>query len=143
MNLIKISSSAIEVTWPYIKEFVKKPLEKGRGEYELTDVYNALINGQLDLWVGVEDGEGIIGIMVTQVIHYPQFKALSIPFIGTKPHTMRLWFDYSWDSERSPILKYAKENNIKRIEGWAREGWTRITEKYGFKKYRTILIKEI
>jgi hypothetical protein len=51
MELIQINSNAIEVTWPYVKDLVQKPLDRSLGERDLEDVYNSLIHSQLVLWI--------------------------------------------------------------------------------------------
>jgi hypothetical protein len=142
MKLLRIETNAIAVTWPYIKEYVEKPLKRNTGESTLEDVFNCLLRGQANLWVGVEDNEGIIGILITEFIFYPQYKALCLKYIGTKPHTIDKWLDYSWQPD-SPILEYAKQNQVKRIEGCARDGWLKLIEKYNFKKYYTVVTKDL
>jgi len=142
MGLIKINSNAIEVTWPYVKDFVQKPIDRTLGERNVEDIYYSLIHEQLTLWVAVDKEDGIIGVLITQLLFHPQYKVLALPFIGAKPHTINKWFLKSWEKD-SPLLQYARENNCKRIEGYARDGWLKMIEKIGFKKYHTIVTKDI
>ena len=142
MELIKINSNAIEVTWPYVKDLVQKPIDRTLGEQNLEDVYNSLIHGQTILWIAVNKEDGILGVMITQLLFHPQYKVLALPLIGAKPHTINKWFLKSWEKD-SPLLQYARENNCKRIEGYARDGWLKMIEKIGFKKYNTIVTKEV
>jgi hypothetical protein len=51
--------------------------------------------------------DGILGVMITQLVHHPQYKVLLISLIGAKPHTINKWFFKSWEKD-SPILQYAK-----------------------------------
>lgn len=142
MELIKINSNTIEVTWPYVKDLVQKPLDRSLGESNLQDVYNSLIHGQLILWIAVNEEEGIMGVMITQVVHHPQYKLLLIYLVGSKPHTINKWLDWSWQ-RGSPLLEYAKENNCKRIEAYVRSGWLKFLKKHGFKKCNTVVTKEV
>ena len=142
MELIKINSNAIEVTWPYVKDLVQKPLDRSLGERDLQDVYNSLVHSQLVLWIAVNKEDGILGVMITQLLFHPQYKVLALPLIGAIPHTINKWFLKSWEKD-SPLLQYARENNCKRIEGYARDGWLKMIEKIGFKKYNTIVTKEV
>jgi hypothetical protein len=142
MELIQINSNAIEVTWPYVKDLVQKPLDRSLGERDLQDVYNSLVHSQLVLWIAVNKEDGILGVMITQLLFHPQYKVLALPLIGAKPHTINKWFLKSWE-KNSPLLQYARENNCKRIEGYARDGWLKMIEKIGFKKYNTIVTKEV
>jgi hypothetical protein len=142
MELIKINSNAIEVTWPYVKDLIQKPLDRTLGEQNLQDVYTSLINEQTILWVAVNKEDGIIGVLITQLLFHPQYKVLALPLIGAKPHTINKWFLKSWEKDSS-LLQYARENNCKRIEGYARDGWLKMIEKIGFKKYNTVVTKEV
>ena len=142
MELIKINSNAIEVTWPYVKDLVKKPIDRTLGERNVEDIYYSLIHEQLTLWVAVDKEDGIIGVLITQLLFHPQYKVLALPLIGAKPHTINKWFLKSWEKD-SPLLQYARENNCKRIEGYARDGWLKMIEKIGFKKYHTIITKDV
>jgi hypothetical protein len=142
MELIKINSNAIEVTWTYVKDLVQKPIDRTLGERNVDDIYYSLIHEQLTLWVAVDKEDGIIGIMITQILFHPQYKVLALPLIGAKPHTINKWFFKSWEKD-SPLLQYARENNCKRIEGYARDGWLKMIEKIGFKKYNTVVTKDV
>ena len=142
MELIKINSNAIEVTWPYVKDFVQKPIDRTLGERNVEDIYYSLIHEQLTLWVAVDKEDGIIGVLITQLLFHPQYKVLALPLIGAKPHTINKWFLKSWEKD-SPLLQYARENNCKRIEGYARDGWLKMIEKIGFKKYNTVVTKDV
>jgi len=142
MELIKINSNAIAITWPYVKDLVQKPIDRTLGERNVDDIYYSLIHEQLTLWVAVDKEDGIIGIMITQILFHPQYKVLALPLIGAKPHTINRWFFKSWEKD-SPLLQYARENNCKRIEGYARDGWLKMIEKIGFKKYNTVVTKEV
>ena len=142
MELIQINSNAIEVTWPYVKDLVQKPLDRSLSERDLQDVYNSLVHSQLVLWIAVNKEDGILGVMITQLLFHPQYKVLALPLIGAKPHTINKWFLKSWEKD-SPLLQYARENNCKRIEGYARDGWLKMIEKIGFKKYNTVVTKEV
>ena len=87
MELIQINSNAIEVTWPYVKDLVQKPLDKSLGERDLEDVYNSLIHDQIVLWVATDKEDGIMGIMITQIVHHPQYKLLLISLVSVSTKT--------------------------------------------------------
>lgn len=143
MNLVKIETKAIPPIWSYVEEFVKLPLNESLGERTVEDVFNSLIQGHLDLWICVDKNEGILGILITQVVFYPQFKSLCLYLIGSKPHTIDKWYSQTWDNNNNEILKFCRKNNIKYIEGYARKGWLKIIKQHGFKEYRTVVIKEV
>ena len=142
MELIRIEPIGIQTIFPYVVKYLEKPLDRTSGENSLNDIYSYLINGQQQLWVLIKKDVGIIGACTTQFVDYPQFRIMSIPLVGTEPHTIKEWFEYTMN-DKSPLMQWAKENNAKYVEGYVREGWVKFTEKYNFKKYHTTIKKEL
>ena len=79
MKLIRIEQNCVEVTWPYVKHFIKKPVDRSMNERDIDDVYLSLLHNQMQLWVLASEEEGILGACITQLIQYPKYKALSLP----------------------------------------------------------------
>ena len=46
-------------------------------------------------------------------------------------------------NEITNLREYCKENNISHIETAGRDGWTRLFKNKGYKKYYTVLVKEL
>jgi len=144
LELIRIPQNCVKVTWPFIVQYVFKPLKKlGKGEKKIEDVYESLLNGHQELWVLVDkDIDSIIGMCTTQVIKHPQYNVLGIPLVGTDPHTIDKWYNLTM-SDTSPLIAWAKENKAVRIEGYIRDGWLKFVKNYDFKKYYTVITKEV
>jgi len=147
-KIIKISPNAIEITFPYVTEYIEEGLDRANGERSLEQVYAQLLAGQLALWIAIgyaskkDKKESIMGAMITQLIQYPNTRVLALPYIGSKPHTIHKWFGPAWGDD-SPILEYAKATGCSRIEGYARDGWLKYIEPIGFKKAYITVQKEI
>ena len=142
MKLIRIEQNCVEVTWPYVKEFLKKPLDMSRGERDLDNIYLCLLGGQMQLWVlGIEE-EGICGACISQLIEYPNYKVLLVPWAGSKPHTIKKWYSYCLGAD-SPLEQYAKEQGAKRLEYPVRAGWLKYTKEHNFEKYYTTIVKDV
>ena len=62
--------------------------------------------------------------------------------MGGKTNNMDKWFDVFWDKD-SAIHTFAKENDAKRFECCGREGWVKVLAKVGFKKFCTVLTREV
>jgi hypothetical protein len=142
MEVTQIRSNCIEVTWPYVKDLLAKPLERNSGEYNLEDIYELLVNESMQLWLGLSKKNGIVVAAITQLNKYPRMNTVTIALVGAKTNTIDDWLDYCV-SDESAIVKYAKENNAKHIEIIARDGWKRKLEKFNYKKYATVLTKEL
>ena len=142
MKLIKIEANDVEATWPYVKDLLQKPIDRNLGEYSLEDAKKWLVNDQWHLWVIVSETDGIVVAATTQFIDFPMERRLGIFLIGSKKNTMKHWLELAW-KEDSPLFEFAKKNAVKRFQGCARDGWIKVSAKLGFKKYYTVLIKDI
>mgnify|MGYP003119315890 FL=1 len=141
MNFIKIQPQSIELIWPLVKDLVQKPVNQNLGEFNLEDVYNWLTNGYMHLWI-IGNEEEILVAVVTEFVAYPRETRLRIVLAGGKKNNMDKWFDIFWDKD-SEIHKFAKKNNVKRFEVCGRDGWLRVLARVGFKKFCTVLTREV
>ena len=141
MNFIKIQPQSIELIWPLVKDLVQKPVNQNLGEFNLEDVYNWLTNGYMHLWI-IGNEEEILVAVVTEFVVYPRETRLRIVLAGGKKNNMNRWFDIFWDKD-SEIHKFAKRNNVKRFEVRGRDGWLRVLARVGFKKFCTVLTREV
>jgi len=141
MNFIKIQPQSIELIWPLVKDLVQKPVNQNLGEFNLEDVYNWLTNGYMHLWI-IGNEEEILVAVVTEFVAYPRETRLRIVLAGGKKNNMNRWFDIFWDKD-SEIHKFAKRNNVKRFEVCGRDGWLRVLARVGFKKFCTVLTREV
>lgn len=128
--------------WPYVKELLEKPTKRNSGEFDLEDVKSWLLHGQQVLWVVVEETKGIVLAATTELVTYPKQKRLRVVLVGAKTGTMSSWLEYCWN-DSSPLSDYARLNKVDKFEIQGREGWIRALFKHGFKKYLTILTKDV
>lgn len=142
MRIIKISSDLIDPIWPYVKDLLQKPVELNQGEFDLEDVKQDLKTEAMDLWIAATTSEKILVAVTTQVVVFPKEKRLRIVLVGGRENRLDEWLD-ECISSNSDFVKWCRNNNIKRIESSGRDGWTPILAKHGFKKYYTVLTKDV
>ena len=143
MKLLLVEQQYIQATWHYVRELLQQPLDLNLGEFTSDDVYQWLLNGQMQLWVLVDPKfGGIILAAVTEFVTYPREKRLRMVLVGSKPNTIDHWLDFCWE-DNSALMQYAKDNGVKRFESTGRDGWTKVLGKVGFSKYYTVLTKEV
>ena len=142
MNLIRIEANAVDIIWPHVEDFLQSAINLNLGEFTIEDVKEYLVKGYMDLWVVNSQEDGTILAAVTEFIHYPREKRLRIFLVGAKKNTMIKWFRQCWQ-EDSELLRFARENDVKRCEALVRDGWIRLLPKIGFKKYYTVLTREV
>ena len=140
MIVYKAEPQYIDVLWPYVGPLLSKAIKHTIGEINLEDVKDWLKEEREQLWVIVdEQDKEIIGALTTQIYIYPNQKHLHLHLCGAKPNTMYKWIGV-WEK---PVKEFCKKNNISYIETAGRDGWTRVLQSKGYKKYYTVYVKEI
>jgi|TARA_R110002110_G_scaffold95837_2_gene247500 hypothetical protein len=143
MKLIKIQQNCTEITFPSVSHLLEKAIEHSDGEYKIHDILSSLLDGRLTLWVGCsEEYKRIVFAGVTSIINYPQYSALVVTHVGAEDNKFIKYIRDIWH-EDSELMKYAKLNNVKRVEILGRDGWLRVLDKVGFRKSYTALTKDI
>ena len=130
----------IDILWPFAEPLLEKAIKRTIGEVVLEDVKNWLKEQRQQLWLILDEEEQeIIVAFTTEIYHYPNQKHLRGHLWGAKKNTIKKWMD-EWSG---PVEKFCKENNISHIETAGRDGWTRALKNKGYKKYYTVLVKEL
>ena len=90
------------------------------GELAPEDFYEAITNGDMQLWTAIKDNE-IMASMVTQIVPYPRKRVLRIITIAAKDgHGMEKWYDFL------PMVEgFALNNGCSSLEAWTRKGMAR------------------
>jgi len=140
MVLHKVEQCHIEFVFPFVQHLLQKAVDTNLGETSLEDTKNNLLEGRQQLWICINElTEKIELALTTQIVYYPTQKHLQIHLTGAEPHTIDNWL-HSWSK---PLEDFCKENDIKFIECAGREGWIKVLGKLGYKKYVTVLVKEL
>jgi len=140
MVVYKVEQCHIEFIFPHVEHLLQKAINTNLGETTLKDTKRCLLHNQQQLWIGInEKTESIELAFTTQIVIYPTQKHLQIHLTGAEPHTLYNWL-HSWSK---PLEDFCRENDIKYIECAGREGWLKVLGKLGYKKYVTVLFKEV
>ena len=141
MKIIRIEANYIDVTFPLIEELLQKALKRNLGEITLDIVKGYCASGLQQLWLGVdEENKDIPLAFTTEIITYATGqKHLAIHLVAAKNHTIKKWIN-AWSE---PVESFCKENNVKYIQTFSRDGWLRAIKHLGYKKYYTSQVKEI
>lgn len=116
-----------EIFW-LIKDDLNNILVKAENGYDVNDVYNELVNGDMQLWL-VWDSENKThkGFVITEILERPQFKIGSV-FVMTGTERKR-WQYVAMQN----LMEYAKANGCHKAICLARKGWSKVFKAYGFK----------
>jgi hypothetical protein len=123
--------------WPVLSAFLHLAHEKGQGETSLTDYLMKILNCQAQCWV-VEEKDQIVGVGLSQILHYTQHKTLHL-------------IDFSGKSDAvtpeilSVVEEFALKHDCIALEQWGRRGWARMLPQKvpGFYEAYTVMRKDL
>jgi hypothetical protein len=137
MKITLLSPADALTWWPTLSEYLKKAMDTGQGESNLTDYMKKILNEQAHCWAIINDNK-IVGVGLTEILQYSQHKTLHI-------------IAYSGDSFEEQantfphIEEFARKFGCSAIEQWGRPGWAKVLPQYvpGFKQAYVVMRKEI
>ncbi len=127
--MIGIQSQDIPRLWPNVRHLVHKALKQGNGEYEESDIFDALIKANMQLWWGNET------ILITEIAVYPQKKAcIMLPAAGKSEEL----------GQGLPMLElWAKAQGCDAMQIYGRKGWKRALAEHGYADKHVHLRKQL
>ena len=130
-----IKGESVEVWWPLVEEYLNTALEYSLGEYSITDIKNACISKNMQLWVKI--GKQAKGAFVTKIAKYPQKNLLIVILLGGDEFQ-------EWRDEADALLNaFGKENNCEYVELFGRKGWGKMLKDIDYKEVTRLFAKEI
>jgi hypothetical protein len=126
MEVSLVPPELAEGLWPRIFPHLSRAAEYTFGRYEPEDIFDAVLSGQIHLWI-VIDGDEIIGITATRFWQYPRKKCLDMVFIAGDE-------GLSWkDAMLSVLQHWAYDNGCEVIESSGRPGFSRALKDDGYR----------
>ena len=141
MKFILVESKDVDTIWPLVRDLLQEAVDRNLGEFTLEDIRIWLLHNQMNLWI-IGNKDEIFLAVVTEFVIYPRETRLRIVLGGGKKNSIKKWFDIFWAKD-SIIHRFARDHNVKRFEVIGRDGLIKILGKVGFKKYSTVLTREV
>jgi len=130
-----IKGESVEVWWPLVEEYLNTALEYSLGEYSITDIKNACISKDMQLWVKL--GKETKGAFVTKIARYPQKNLLVVILLGGNEFV-------EWRDEADALLNaFGKQHNCEYVELFGRKGWGKMLKDIDYKEVTRLFAKEI
>jgi hypothetical protein len=115
----------IDQVWADIESYIEGAAKYTHGRYTADDIRQTFKEGGQQLWIAYDDK--IYGAVITEIVEYPQMRALIMHFTGGIELP-------KWKDEMLSVLRsFAKDANCKTIESFGRTGWKKVFSKDGFK----------
>lgn len=125
MNISLVLPEHYEAIWPDINDYMDGAAKYTHGRFKVEDIKHGLIKNNQQLWIAFDDN--IKGAVITEIIQYPQIRALIMHFTGG----IKL---PTWKDEMLKTLQsYARDKGCNTIESYGRRGWERVFKNDGFK----------
>lgn len=130
-----VPSTQIDLAWPVAKQFVQVALDRTEGEMSIKDVYNALLEQDMQLWILI-DGLNVIGALVTQIIVFPGVKACRYVTLGGDVHG-------DFEAITDLIEEWAATQGCERMEIIGRPGWAKALKDFGYRQAYSYVTKRV
>ena len=113
-----IQPEDVAYVWEEVAPLLDTVKEHTEGELETDDFLEPLTHGDMQLWIATE-GSKVHGVMVTQLIPYPQKKILRvISLAGDNFEELREF--------QEMIEAFAVKAGSTALEMWGRKGWKKL-----------------
>ena len=138
IGIVQIPQENIETVWNLVDESITKALAYSGHHFNTSDVYEACLSGNNQLWLAWDEEAKtkLKAVVVTRIIERPNSKVANI-FIYTGKNRK------DWQDGLHDIEKWAKSNECTHFETYARPGWSKILNKQGFKTTHYLLEKKL
>ena len=113
-----IQPEDVAYVWEEVAPLLDTVKEHTEGELETDDFLEPLTHGDMQLWIATE-GSTVHGVMVTQLVPYPQKKILRIiSLAGDNFEELRGF--------QEMIEAFAVKTGCTALEMWGRKGWKKL-----------------
>ena len=138
IGIVQIPQDNIETVWNLADESITKALAYSGHHFNTSDVYEACLSGDNQLWLAWDEEakKKLRGVMVTRIIIRPNTKVANI-FICTGRNRK------DWQDRLHEVEKWAKSNKCTHSETYARQGGSKLLNKQGCKTTHYLLEKKL
>lgn len=136
--IIRVPPDYLDGLWPVVSLRIEVALRHAQGELNVADVLELAKKGEAQVWtINGKDSKQLYGVAVTQVVNYPQMRAVRIVTLGG--HSLDKWARNLNDA----IEDFAREHGARRLEAFGRKGLVKMLEELAFRPAYVALVKEV
>ena len=126
VRISPVRPELVDVVWPAASDMLEPATDTSAGKIGIDDVYKSVVNGELVLWMILEDGVPM-AFYTTRLIEYPNRRAMAMDWVGGSG--LSSWLNAALDA----MEKHARANNCQHLEGFGKLAWGRILKRRGWK----------
>jgi hypothetical protein len=126
VRISPVRPELVDIVWPAASKMLELATDTSGGKFSIEGVHKAVINGELVLWMILEDGAPV-AFYTTRLVEYPNRRAMAMDWVGGSGLS-------SWRNEALDAMeKHARANKCQHLEGFGRAAWGRILKRRGWK----------
>lgn len=137
IEVFLVKPEQVSLVWGQVTQWLDKGEKFFRGYYKNDHIYNAILGGQMQLWIGYKNAQVKI-IMLTQLDFYPEGIQLRFTYIGGSVGSL---------AQVMPLFAKVElwgiEHGANKACVIGRDGWIKKLAKYGYQKKSVLLVKEL
>lgn len=137
MYCYRVPTAEVPEAWPHVAPLLQRALDQTYGEYDLDDIFALVLEEAQQLHVIGDLQHGIVAAATTEIVQYPQRRAVRIHLLGGELlNGWRAAFDRYMEQG-------ARERGADQIEFIGRPGWERVFRGTDKRATRMTIIKEV
>jgi hypothetical protein len=128
LELRRVDNKDVIQCLDFIATYLLDALAHDNGESTLEEVARELVDGDLDLWLVIDDHKDMCGVVTTGFVYYPRKKSMEL-------RTVTIYADRAeWLPLMATLEDWAKVHQCVDIETTGRLGLEEVSSLVGFKK---------
>jgi len=118
----------VGAVWGSVAPWLEGAVRLTSGRYTVYDVYVAVQQSRMQLWIAVREDQTITGVQITCIEDYPSKRMLNCVFTGGVAFK-------EWGALLTEQLEvWARANHCTGLEAHGRAGWANLLARLGFKQ---------
>ena len=135
VDVSAVLAQHLDVVWPDVEPLLQSALRHGQGEYRIEDIYHALQQGTMQLWLA-SIGKDLLGCGVTEIINFPNTVVCHLDFVAGENWDV-------WKSQISVIEDWALSIGCDKLRWFGRKGWLKRAKPLGYEDVYAVMSKTL
>lgn len=134
LKIIGVHHTRLTDAWPEVGPLLDALAANSRGCFSTADYAKAIVARDMQLWAAMSDG--LEGVMLTEIVNYPQKRVLSL--VGTAGHPRP-----EWAALMPQIDRWAAVEGCSTVRAVHRYGLRPLLKSMGFKPWHEVSERDV
>ena len=134
-QVMLVTPELLSKAWPHMERLLRMAPTDWKARFSVEDVHARVADEQMQAWL-INDAEGFIGLLLTQIVYYPKMRELHLMLlVGVH---MSWWLTHLTEVER-----WARAHGAEASFAIGRSGWERALAPYGYSEKAVMVRKDL